>query len=123
MGTIGLIVGSVVLSAAAQVSLKAGMSSPTAQGAISIGFGVQTIPMILSQPMIGLGLILYFASAAIWLGVLARMELSSAYPFVALGIVLTSLCGWIFFDDAFGTAKIVGTILIVSGVATLAYNV
>lgn len=114
-----LILVSVILSAAAQVALKAGMISPAIQQ--SVGAAVATrIVTILTNPMVLLGLFFYGASAAVWLLVLQKIPVSTAYPFVALGIVLTAIAGRLVFDDPFSAAKIAGTLLIVGGVVVLA---
>lgn len=114
-----LILVSVILSAAAQVALKAGMISPAIQQ--SVGAAVATrIVTILTNPMVLLGLFFYGASAAVWLLVLQKIPVSTAYPFVALGIVLTAIAGRLVFNDPFSGAKIAGTLLIVGGVVVLA---
>ncbi len=115
-----MILVSVTLSAAAQVALKAGMASPAVRQALAGGLRPITLLQVAFNPLVLLGLFFYGLSMVVWLGVLSRMPVSSAYPFVALAIVLTSLAGRLFFHDAFTLPKIVGTLLIVSGVVVLA---
>jgi multidrug transporter EmrE-like cation transporter len=115
-----MILLSVVLSAAAQVALKAGMTSAPVRQALATGLGPSAILNVAFNPLVMLGLAFYVLSAAVWLGVLSKMPVSSAYPFVALAIVLTSVLGRLFFHDAFTLPKILGTLLIVSGVVVLA---
>lgn len=120
-GVYGLILLSVAFSAFAQIALKAGMAAPAVQRALLDGAGkVAAVGVIAFNPFILLGLFLYFASAAIWLLVLARVEVSFAYPFVALGFVLTAVLGRLVFQDSFSAAKIIGTLLIMAGVVVLA---
>jgi multidrug transporter EmrE-like cation transporter len=115
-----LILFSVVLSALAQIALKAGVNSAS----IEQGLKARGLPDLLvdlvSSPFVLFGLFLYFGSAAVWLVVLSKVDVSFAYPFVALGIVLTALLGRVFFGDPFNAAKLLGTFLIVAGVAVLA---
>ena len=115
-----LIIISIILSTGAQLALKAGMASPTVQVTLAQKFRLMSAIEILLHPYIILGLFCYVASVAVWLGVLSRMEVSSAYPFVALAIVLTAVFGWLLFDDSFSAGKIIGTSLIVVGVVVLA---
>lgn len=115
-----MILLSVVLSAAAQVALKAGMASAPVRQALAAGLRPMAIVNVAFSPLIMLGLLFYVLSAAVWLAVLSKMPVSSAYPFVALAIVLTSVLGRLVFHDAFTIPKIAGTLLIVTGVVVLA---
>lgn len=115
-----LILLSVVLSAMAQIALKAGMATAGVQQALAAGFGLATAVGVLLNPLVVLGLAFYGTSAIVWLLVLSRMQVSSAYPFAALAIVLTSIGGRILFHDTFSAAKIAGTLLIAGGVVVLA---
>lgn len=116
-----LILLSVAISAFAQIALKAGMSSPSIQRALASG-GSRGAPLldIALNPFVILGLTLYFGSAAVWLLVLSKVEVSFAYPFVAIGFVMTALLGRMVFHDSFSAAKILGTLLIMAGVIVLA---
>lgn len=116
-----LILISVAISACAQIALKAGMASPSVQQAIEEGgLRVSALVQISLNPYVILGLFLYFSSAAVWLFVLARVQVSFAYPFVALGFVMTALLGKFFFNDTFSMPKIIGSFLVVAGVLVMA---
>lgn len=52
--------------------------------------------------------------------VLSKVQVSFAYPFVALGFVLTAVLGRLVFNDTFSAAKVIGTLLIMSGVVVMA---
>jgi multidrug transporter EmrE-like cation transporter len=116
----GLILLSVALSACAQIALKGGMAAPAVQRSLATSDRLAAIVEIALNPLIILGLTLYFLSAAVWLLVLARVEVSLAYPFVALGFVFTAVLGRLIFQDSFSVAKILGTLLIMAGVVMLA---
>ena len=117
----GLILISVTISAFAQIALKAGMGSPSVQRVIAEeGARVSALLDIAFNPLILLGLFLYFSSAAVWLMVLSKVQVSFAYPFVALGFVLTAILGRLVFNDTFSAAKVIGTLLIMSGVVVMA---
>ena len=70
---------SIAMSAVAQVLLKLGMTGGGVRDAIAQGSPIGTI---------------------LWLAVLARAELSQAYPFVGLSFVLTAAMGHFLFADA-----------------------
>jgi multidrug transporter EmrE-like cation transporter len=52
----------------------------------------------------------------LWLGVLARVEVSLAYPFVGLGSILTSLLGIFVLGESFSVIELVGICLVVLGI-------
>lgn len=117
-----LIVGSVSMTALAQVLLKIGMSHPRLQGASKSrawgGFARQLI----SSPWVVGGLSLYALGAVVWLLVLAEVELSFAYPFVGMGFIITMLLSWWLLDDAMNVQRVVGTSLISVGVVLVAWG-
>jgi len=51
-----------------------------------------------------------------WLGVLAKIDVSIAYPFVGLGFILTALFGVFLLGEAFTVIRFVGTCLVVLGI-------
>ena len=110
-----LILISVALSVAAQILLKQGMSNPH----IAQSFEQGIIPGVLSIAtnffVVG-GLFAYVASAGVWLSVLAKVDVSKAYPFVGLGFIGTMLCGYWLLNEPLTTGKIAGTCLIVIGI-------
>lgn len=63
---------------------------------------------------------MYGVGTILWLGVLSRLELSQAYPFVGLGFILTALLGYILFKDDFGMSRLTGTLFVLLGVYLVA---
>ena len=103
MAVMLLALTSILLSVAAQFTLKAGMRG---------GLG---LPEALLQPLVIAGLALYVLSALCWLGVLGRWDVSKAYPLVGLGFVMSALVGqWL--GEPVGIARWSGVFLIVCGV-------
>jgi multidrug transporter EmrE-like cation transporter len=115
-----LIVLSVTITALAQIVLKAGMSGAGIQRALAGGFSPRTMLTVLFDPFVFGGLLLYFFAALVWLIVLSKVQVSLAYPFVALGFVLTALLGRLFFHEALSVTRIAATLLICGGVVLLA---
>ena len=119
-GTLALILLSVTLSACAQVLFKLGVSSVMARGGLA-GSSVATrmLAFLQSPGVIG-GLGLYGIGTLLWLAVLARTQLSQAYPFVGLGFVLTAGFGYLFFHDTLNASRIAGTLLVTAGIVLVA---
>lgn len=118
--TLGLVLLSVSLSALAQLLLKMGMSSADVARALLDAPPLRMALAIASNRHVLAGLVLYFTSAAVWLFVLARLQLSMAYPFVGLGFIVTMLLGWLFLDDPLSTTRVAGTLLVTVGVVLIA---
>jgi multidrug transporter EmrE-like cation transporter len=119
---VSLIVLSVCLSALAQICFKSGMSSTTVHAALAKGVFAESILAVGFNAHVLVGFGLYAFSAILWLWVLARTQLSLAYPFVSLGFVLTMLAGAWLFGESLTVAKIAGTALVCCGVALLAFG-
>lgn len=115
-----LILLSVMLSAIAQITLKLGMSSPLVQQAIASASALSVFQSIVTNAYVLSGLCLYFASAAVWLFVLAKVDVSFAYPFVGLGFILTMLLAYFINGEALSVTKITGTLCIAIGIAIVA---
>jgi multidrug transporter EmrE-like cation transporter len=59
-------------------------------------------------------------SMVFWLYVLTKVEVSRAYPFVGLGFVGTMLFAHFLLHEPITLQKLIGTMLVVSGVFLLA---
>ncbi len=114
---LALIVVAVGLSALAQVALKHGMAGQPVQAALSGGGGaVAVVLAIATSPGVVIGLAMYGLSAVLWLFVLARVDLSVAYAFVALGFLLVMALGVLVFGEPLSARKVLGTLLVAGGI-------
>jgi len=113
---LGLILGSVALSAIAQLFLKLGMSSVVVQQALGQGHPLQAVWVVATNLQVVAGLCLYALGAVLWLLVLARVDLSFAYPFVGIGFIFTMVLGWWVLGETVDSARLAGTLLVVVGV-------
>ncbi|MCA3248570.1 MAG: DMT family transporter [Tagaea sp.] len=109
----------VLLNAAAQLALKAGMNRIghfdfALANALPIGWQVGT------NPFVALGLVCYVVSVGVWLLVLSRVEVSLAYPMLSIGYVVNALIAWWFMGEALTATKIAGIATICFGVWLLA---
>lgn len=115
-----MIVFSVSCSAIAQILLKYGMAHPAMQQALAgddywlIARSISTDFAILA------GFFLYGLGAVIWLFVLARLDVSIAYPFVALGFILTMVLGCLVFGEVLTLRKVMGTLIVAIGIYLVA---
>jgi multidrug transporter EmrE-like cation transporter len=115
-----LIIGSVAMSAFAQILLKTGMSNVQIGASLAARRWAELALQVSTNQWVVLGLLLYFLSAVVWLGVLARVEVSFAYPFVGIGFVFTMLLGWLLMGDAINLQRVAGTLMIAGGVVLIA---
>jgi len=118
--TLGLIIFSVTLSAFAQICLKIGMSAHGVQKAISSSNVSGMAYAVLSNPAVVGGLALYGFGAIVWLSVLARIDVSIAYPFVGISFLITAALAVLILGEPISTPMIIGTSLVILGIVILA---
>jgi multidrug transporter EmrE-like cation transporter len=122
-GSLLLALVSITLSAFAQITFKLGVSQPAVQAVLA---QAKTAPwystasgLLLSPAVLG-GFALYGVSAILWLVVLSKVDVSVAYPFVAVGFLVTMVAGAVLFDEPVGLVRVVGTLLVCAGVILVA---
>ncbi|MGS0742814.1 hypothetical protein ACVBEF_13405 [Glaciimonas sp. GG7] len=93
MNTLFTALLSIALSVFAQFSLKAGMSGAEVKAVMAQPLAVRTVFTVLSNGFVLGGFCLYGLGAIVWLGVLAKWDVSKAYPLVGLGFGLTVIIG------------------------------
>ena len=71
---------------------------------------------LIFHPLVLTALTLYGAATFLWLWLLQRIPLTTAYPFAALAFVLVPLGGWLFFNESVNFKYVGGVALILSGV-------
>lgn len=117
-----LILFSTALSALAQICLKYGMSRASVANALQTGDPFTIVMAILLNIWVLGGLLLYGTSAISWLFVLAKVEVSYAYPFVAIGFILTMILGKLLLGDALSLTRVVGTLVVVAGLVIVTHS-
>ncbi len=120
--TIGLVLLSVGLTSGAQIALKAGMTAPDVRGIMEGGRPLRIAIGLSSSPLIIFGLLSYGLSAIVWLLVLSRVPLSTAYPFIALGIAITTLGGRFLFHEPLTATKLAGIGLVLIGILAIGFE-
>ncbi|GAA6207076.1 EamA family transporter [Cognatishimia sp. WU-CL00825] len=112
-----LVVASVTLSAFGQTAFKIGVGRvqfvPEA-GTLSKIFGFAGSPFILA------GLALYAVGTLFWLFALRNLDLSLAYPFVALSFIVVFLIGIFALGEPLNSMRVLGLLVITLGLVIMA---
>ncbi|HEY8099328.1 MAG TPA: hypothetical protein VIF82_01115 [Burkholderiaceae bacterium] len=116
-----LILVSVSMSAIAQTVLKLGMSGSAVKTAMALG-GVHAAKAVMLNPYVWLGLGIYGAGTVLWLGVLSKIDVSQAYPFVGLGFLLTMASGVLLLGEPLSMSRLAGTFMVLGGVLLVAHS-
>lgn len=116
-----LLVVSIGLAVAGQLVMKSGMRSVVAKGGdLQLKDIAHPVSLFLRIARDGslaiLGIVLYAISAVFWLIVLSRVDLSVAYPMVAVGYVFVVFYSWLVFKENVRWFSWIGLALIVIGV-------
>ena len=93
--------------------LKFGVNQLGGGGLVEVIRGIFT-------PYVFTGFMLYGLSSVIYLMALSKLDLSFAYPFVALSFVLVTVLSWRILDETLPLLRVVGLVLILGGVLTVA---
>ena len=117
--SLSLILFSVSLSVLAQILLKQGMSAPEISLSFSTSLTSGVLNILTNFFILG-GLVAYVTSAAVWLGVLAKVDVSKAYPFAGLGFIGTMLFAYWFLNEPLTFSKVMGGLMIIAGIALIA---
>ncbi len=117
---LALVLCSVACSSLAQILLKQGMASASVQQALASGNSGAIALSVLLSATVPFGLFLYGLGALVWLFVLARVDVSVAYPFMSLGFVITMVLGFLVFSEPVTARKAIGAFALMSGVYLIA---
>ena len=114
-----IILISVSLNALAQLFLKQGASIMSHRVVTSQYF--RLLLQAMNLPMF-LGFLCYGLSIGLWIWVLSKVDVSTAYPFQALGYIIVLFLSYIFFHEPLTWHKVIGVMLISMGVVLIAMN-
>ena len=114
-----LVFTGVMLNAAAQLLLKAGVKDVgviqlTPATIFNAGLKLALEPHILG------GLICYVVSVVVWILALSRVQVSIAYPMLSLGYVVTAFIAWAFMGEEVNAMRLTGIAVIIVGVFLVA---
>jgi undecaprenyl phosphate-alpha-L-ara4N flippase subunit ArnE len=118
--TLFLILASVSMGVSGQLCLKAGMDQVGLLSASGIGTAAQTALRVLTTPLVFLGLAFYALGAVFWLLVLSKLDLSLAYPMLALTYILIPLAAQFILGEQVPALRWLGVGIIFFGVMVVA---
>ncbi len=112
LGSVALLLFAVSSAAAGQVMLKHGMQIATSRAASS---GSSLVVSAATSAWVLLGLVVFGVSALAWLATLARVPLSVAYPFNALGYLGILVASVLILHERASVWTWAGSLMVVSG--------
>lgn len=116
---LALIMVDVALNVVGQLSLKYGMSK---LGNFALSWS--TLPPVFVRaafnPYVCLGLLCYGLGFLVWLVVLAKAEVSYAYPLISLGYVFTAILARLLIGETVTMTRMTGIMIICLGVFLVA---
>lgn len=114
-----LIAVSLAIAVTGQFLLKWGMSVAVGQGGVS-GFGQMLskdyVVKLITTWQVPFALAIYALGAFLWMAVLSRMPVSTAYPFLGLTYIVVLAGDLIINGVAITWTKLLGTLLVIAGV-------
>ena len=116
--SICVILLSILMSSTAHVFLKKGMMSIAQQTISGQGFVSHVWFTVTNTWIIG-GMALHVGALGVWLLALSRVDITFAYPFLALGYVLVSLMAWLWLGENINHMRVLGMIIIIAGIVVL----
>lgn len=115
----GLILLGVLLNAAAQLMLKAGMGQ-IGHFEFSMANIVPISVKVMANLPIITGLGMYVCSVVVWLLVLSRVQVSYAYPMLSIGYVVNAVAAYYLFGEPMSSLRVMGIFIIIAGVYLVA---
>ncbi len=105
----------ILLVIAGQTLLKLAVLRSGGMPVLEIGIA-GLVRKFVAVPYIFIGFALYGVSAILWLDVLTKLDFSVAFPMVSLTYIGTLFVGRFLFNESVGLCRILGVLLICSGV-------
>ena len=116
LSSLPLIALSIAMGVSGQTMIKLG----TLSAANLPAEPVARLLLVLRSPWVLLGLMMYGIGALSWVVVLSRLDLSIAYPFLALNFVLVALISWLLLGESIPGLRWVGIGCICVGIFLIA---
>ncbi len=102
----------VVMAVAGQTVIKLGVNNAESSGFVTSS---RVLATVVRSPLVLLGLLMYGVGALAWIVVLSRIDLSYAYPFLALNLVLITIVSRIVLSETIPVVRWLGILLICLG--------
>jgi len=114
---LALLLAALVLGSTGQVLMKHGLRQLGEKPPVMVVLK----SMFTNLPVFG-GYVCYALSSLLYLVAVSRLDLSYAYPMVALSYVLVTIFAWRFFGETVPTLRAAGLALIIVGVVVVALS-
>jgi len=114
-----IIILSIFMSSTAHIFLKKGMMAHAANAIKSDGI-VGLVWTVGTNPWVMGGMFLHVSALVVWLWALSKVDISFAYPFLALGYVLVMAMAWFWLGEELNPMKVFGMAIIIVGILVLA---
>ncbi|MFW6180758.1 MAG: EamA family transporter [Spirochaetota bacterium] len=109
-----MILAAVALAVTGQVLVKQGMN---ALGTVQFSGGIlSAYGRIFTSPLVLAGTVSYTVSILFWIYALSRVDLSFAYPFLALSYVLVIIASWLLLGERIPPLRWIGLAVICAGI-------
>ncbi len=118
---LSLLITASALTVTGEVLLKIGINHVTSQvGAFSLD--PRVLWATFTDWRVILGFALVFGGAIFWLGVISRVDLSFAYPLLALNYVIILIPSRILLNESVSPIRLIGAFIIVIGVIVITWG-
>jgi len=106
----------VLITSTAQLLLKTGVNQ------LNLLLSPKIILQILTNKFLFLGFLLYGIGSIMWLFIIKKLPISIAYPAVSVSYIIVILSSYFLFKEPLTVNKIIGGVLIMSGIAIMFYK-
>jgi len=120
--SLALVLANVLVGAIGQLMLKVGMTQVGRIGAEQASHPAETLMRIFTTPFILLALPLYGVGMILWLAAISRLDLSFAYPILALAFALNPLLAWVLLGEQIPWQRWVGILVVCIGVVIISLS-
>lgn len=118
LANIAIILGSIMMSSTAHVLLKKGAMS-VSELTVSGQSLLMNVWVVATNPWVVGGMCLHVSALAVWMWALSRVDISFAYPFLAVGYVFVSLMAWQWLGENITLTRVSGMAIIIIGIFVL----
>jgi len=119
--TLWLIGLSIAMNVLGQTAIKLGVNQPVG-ATLAAANPMAVVSWVVRSPLIMLGLLMHGVGALAWIVVLSRLDLSYAYPFVAVNFVLVAIVSQVVLSETVPALRWLGIALICGGLTLVALS-
>jgi len=116
-----ILILSILTSSTAHLFLKKGISQFNFDNYPEFRISTHIID-VATNPWVFSGMTLHGTALVFWLWALSRVDISFAYPFLALGYVFIGIMAWVWLGESLSLIRISGMLLIIAGLVVLSQS-